>query len=91
VNYISWNKTTLNAEYNHYFDASFVKLREVTLTYQVPRNLLRKTAMQNASVSLVGRNLMLWSNVENIDPDSGVDNLQTPSMRNVGFNINVSF
>lgn len=91
VNYISWNKTTLNAEYDHYFDASFVKLREVTLTYQVPRNLLRKTAMQNASVSLVGRNLMLWSNVENIDPDSGVDNLQTPSMRNVGFNINVSF
>ncbi|MDR7129246.1 TonB-linked SusC/RagA family outer membrane protein [Algoriphagus sp. 4150] len=91
VNYIAWNKTTLNAEYNHYFDASFVKLREVSLTYQLPNSFLKKTSIQNASVSLVGRNLMLWSKVENIDPDSGVDNLQTPSVRNIGFNINLSF
>ncbi|MCH7412079.1 SusC/RagA family TonB-linked outer membrane protein [Belliella sp. R4-6] len=91
VNYIAWNKTTLNAEYTHYFDASFIKLREVSLTYQFPNKFLRRTSLQNASISLVGRNLMLWSNVKNIDPDSGVDNLQTPSVRNVGFNINVSF
>lgn len=91
INYIAWNKTTLNADFTHYFDASFVKLREITFTYQIPRTVLDKTFMQNASISLVGRNLMLWSNVENIDPDSGVDNLQTPSVRNIGFNINVGF
>ncbi|MCH7410328.1 SusC/RagA family TonB-linked outer membrane protein [Belliella sp. DSM 111904] len=91
IDYIAWNKTTLNANYTHYFDASFIKLREVSLTYQVPSMVLNRTFLQSASISLVGRNLLLWSNVENIDPDSGVDNLQTPSVRNVGFNVNVSF
>ncbi|SDZ47840.1 TonB-linked outer membrane protein, SusC/RagA family [Rhodonellum ikkaensis] len=91
VNYIAWNKTTLNAEYTHYFDASFIKLREISLTYQLPNKFLNKISVDAASVSLVGRNLMLWSNVENIDPDSGVDNLQAPSVRNIGFNINVTF
>ncbi len=91
VNYVDWNKTTLNAEYTHYFDASFVKLREISLTYQLPSSFMTKSFLQNASISLVGRNLMLWSNLENVDPDSGVDNLQTPSVRNIGFNLNASF
>ncbi|KEO72698.1 SusC/RagA family TonB-linked outer membrane protein [Anditalea andensis] len=91
VNYIDWNKTTLNAEYTHFFDASFVKLRELSLTYHLQAAFLNRSFLQNASISLVGRNLMLWSNLEDIDPDSGVDNLQTPSVRNIGFNINLSF
>ncbi|MFC3417840.1 SusC/RagA family TonB-linked outer membrane protein [Algoriphagus hitonicola] len=91
INYIAWNKTTLNADLTHYFDASFVKLRELSISYQLPQQLLQRTFLNTANVSLVGRNLMLWSNVENIDPDSGVDNLQTPSVRNIGFNINLGF
>ena len=91
VNYISWNINTSNAFLNHYYDASFVKLREITLTYNFPSALLSGTFLKRASVSFVGRNLFLWSDMPEVDPDAGGDNLQTPSTRNVGFNLNFTF
>jgi len=91
VNYISWNINTSNAYLNHYYDATFIKLREVTLTYNFPQSLMSKTFFNRASVSFVGRNLLLWSDVPEVDPDAGFDNLQTPSTRNLGFNLNFIF
>ncbi|HEY6901995.1 MAG TPA: SusC/RagA family TonB-linked outer membrane protein [Puia sp.] len=71
-------------------DASFVKLREVSLTYTyVPKT---PTAFfKAANVSLVGRNLLLFSHLDGADPDPGVDNLQTPATRTLGLNIDVKF
>ena len=91
VNYISWNINTSNAYLNHYYDATFVKLREVTLTYNFPQSMLSKTFLNRASLSFVGRNLLVWSDMPEVDPDPGSDNLQTPSVRNVGFNVNLIF
>jgi hypothetical protein len=91
VNYISWNINTSNGFLNHYYDQTFVKLREVTLSYNIPKQVLAKTFFTRASVSLVGRNLALWSNMPEVDPDSGSDNLQTPSTRSMGFNLNFAF
>ena len=91
VNYISWNINTSNAFKNHYYDQTFVKLREVTLTYNLPESLLSKTFINRASISFVGRNLALWSKMPEVDPDNGRDDLQTPSTRNVGFNLNFTF
>jgi TonB-linked SusC/RagA family outer membrane protein len=91
VNYISWNVSTSNALLNHYYDQSFVKLREVTLTYNLPNSFLSKTFINKASISFVGRNLALWTKMPEVDPDPGSDNLQTPSTRNIGFNVNFSF
>lgn len=91
VNYISWNVNTSNAYKNHFYSQTFVKLREVTLTYNFPQQLLSKTFISRASLSLVGRNLLLWSSMPEVDPDPGADNLQTPSTRNMGFNLNFSF
>ena len=86
--------TTSNATEtnNNYYSQTFVKLREVTLSYQVPTEWLSKTKVfRGANVSLVGRNLLLFSKLPNVDPDRGLDDLQTPSTRNIGFNINLQF
>ena len=91
VNYISWNVNTSNAFLNHYYDASFVKLREITLTYNFSSALLSKTFLEKASISFVGRNLFLWSDMKEVDPDPGRDNLQTPSTRSIGFNLDFTF
>ena len=91
VNYISWNVNTSNAFLNHYYDASFVKLREITLTYNFSSALLSKTFLEKASISFVGRNLFLWSDMKEVDPDPGSDNLQTPSTRSIGFNLDFTF
>lgn len=73
------------------FDASFIKLRELTLTLDVPKKWISSLSIERASVSFVGRNLWMWSNIKYVDPDAGADNLQTPSSRNIGFNINLIF
>jgi hypothetical protein len=93
VSYINYMINTSNGHnYNyHYYDETFLKLREVTLTYQIPDNLIKKTPLQAASVSLVGRNLLLWSKLPNVDPDTGADNLQTPATRSMGINVDLKF
>jgi len=91
VNYISWNINTSNALYNHYYNQTFMKLREIILTYRVPRTILDKTFFQQATISFVARNIAVFTNVPNVDPDFGRDDLQTPSTRNLGFNVNLSF
>ncbi|MCC9138923.1 SusC/RagA family TonB-linked outer membrane protein [Pontibacter silvestris] len=93
VSYINYMINTSNAHnYNyHYYNETFLKLREVTLTYQVPGQLLEKAPIRAASVSFVGRNLLLWSKLPNVDPDTGADNLQTPATRSMGVNIDLKF
>ncbi len=93
VNYINFMQTTSNYPYRnyHYYKETFIKLREITLTYNFNNDFLERTPFSALNVSLVGRNLWLASRIPNVDPDPGVDNLQAPSTRNIGFNINANF
>lgn len=79
------------------FDASFVKLRELKLGYTLPNSLVSSTPFRNVSISLVGRNLALWTDVPHIDPETvsinggtflpGIEDLSLPSTRSMGFNL----
>ncbi len=77
---------------------TYAKLREVTITYKLPQSVIgNKSFIREASVSLVGRNLIYFFpnkykdlDVDQYTQDSG-SGLQTPTTRNYGFNINLSF
>lgn len=81
------------------FDASFLKLRELKIGYSFSKSMLSNTPLKAASVSLVGRNLFLWSKVPHIDPEVtaydgqfvGVEAMSLPSMRTFGMSLNVNF
>lgn len=76
------------------YDASFLKMRELSLMYNVPSEFLNKLhcGIKNVSLSVIANNLFILTKVPLADPDEGTDaNLQFPSARNVGFNINVKF
>jgi len=75
----------------HYFKRDFIKLRELMLTYKLDNKMLKKSPFTGVSVSLVGRNLWLASKIKDIDPETDDSNLQSPSMRSYGFNINIQF
>lgn len=92
VNYISFMQTTSGAMLNNYFyySGTYVKMRELVFTYNLPVKLIRGV-FNSASVSLIGNNLFILSKLDNVDPDAESDNLQTPSMRSVGLNINLKF
>lgn len=93
VNYNSYMQTTSNnSEKNyHYYKQDFIKLRDIALTYQLKPSVLSRTPFSSLSVSLIGSNLWMASKIKNVDPDSGKDALQTPTMRSIGFNINAKF
>ncbi|MGH8436138.1 MAG: SusC/RagA family TonB-linked outer membrane protein [Pseudomonas sp.] len=52
--------------------AGFVKLREATLSYRVPRSLLGRLNLQDATVYLTGRNLKIWSDFSSGDPEGDI-------------------
>jgi TonB-linked SusC/RagA family outer membrane protein len=79
-------------------DKTFAKLREVTFTYTLPSSLLSRIKfVKKAEASLIGRNLYLFfpEKYKDVDPDQftqrGGSDLQTPSTRRFGFNLNLTF
>src|SRR5690606_11477336 len=76
------------------YDASFIKLREVTLGYSIPPSLLTRTPLRDIKISLVGRNLALWTENPHFDPETlalsggtfqpGIENMSFPSTRSIG-------
>jgi len=83
------------------FDASYIKLRQVTFGYTLPKKLLSNLPIRDLSISLVGRNLaILYSKMPHIDPETAFSSAngtqgqefgQLPSTRSMGFNINFKF
>lgn len=51
-------------------DASWVRLRSASLTYNVPQTWLPKKAIKTASLSATGNNLWLWTKYYGVDPES---------------------
>lgn len=104
------NNTVVSAE-NYYhrlysiaeanvFSASYVKLREVSFTYQLPVSLARKLSLQDISVALTARNLwIIHKDAPNIDPEvaitsgnaQGVEAYSLPTTRQIGLNLTVKF
>jgi len=79
------------------YDASFVKLRELTIGYTIPDKFFGKLPVRGATISFVGRNLFLWDNVPHVDPENmslsggtalpGIEYMAIPSTRSFGFNL----
>ena len=74
------------------YDATFFKIREMSLTYELPKRICAKFHAKGASVSAVGQNVYLWAKqFKYSDPDGGVENFSDPSQRYLGFNLKFNF
>jgi TonB-linked SusC/RagA family outer membrane protein len=81
-------------------DGSFVKLRQVLFSYNIPVNRLGGVKLQGASVSFVARNLLiLYKQTKNFDPEQsftnsssqGFESIGLPRTRSFGLNLSVKF
>lgn len=82
-------------------DASFIKLRELSLSYEIPKRILSRTPIQSTTVSLVGRNLFfLYRESDDYDPEStynstnygsGVESHAMPTTKTIGFSLKMTF
>ncbi|MDD4114990.1 MAG: SusC/RagA family TonB-linked outer membrane protein, partial [Massilibacteroides sp.] len=105
TNAYTWFNSNGTSE-TYVFDGSFLKLREVYLSYTIPHSILNKTKyFKQATVSLIGTNLaLLWvdsSNTLRLDPEVGgvssdsrgvgFEQASTPGSRSIGLKLGLTF
>lgn len=106
-NYFSNGVTGGNAVDEYFMvSRSYVKLREVTLGYSLPAKVLGRSFIKSASVTLVARNLLYWAARKDFDIDqyasgynfstnslggTSATDLQSPTARRYGINLNLTF
>jgi TonB-linked SusC/RagA family outer membrane protein len=83
------------------YDASYVKLREVSISYNFPKKMFENTFVNAATLSLIGSNLWIISkNLPYADPESGLSSGNKsrgysigslPTTRDIGFNLTFKF
>jgi outer membrane receptor protein involved in Fe transport len=82
-------------------DGSFIKLRQVSLGYAIPKTSIASTPFSSITLSLVARNLWtIVKHTDNIDPESnfapginyaGIEGTSVPAVKTYGFNVNFKF
>ncbi len=81
-------------------DGSWVKLREISLGYELPSKLVGRIGLRNVSIGVTGRNLVTWTEVDGFDPESnltgagkgrGLEYFTNPSTRSYLFNVKIGF
>ncbi|MEM7105805.1 MAG: SusC/RagA family TonB-linked outer membrane protein [Bacteroidota bacterium] len=104
----SWYRTGIgggfgdNQAYNFSLvDATFTRLREITLGYTFDSDILReKTKLGSISISATGRNIISWDDVPGIDPEvnqtgvgnaAGLDYFTNPSTKSFLFTLSVTY
>jgi TonB-linked SusC/RagA family outer membrane protein len=93
-----------NHEENNVYDASYLKIRELSLTYRFSPKQLSNTFLRETgglSISLIGRNLHAFTEIPHFDPEQfaiqgqnivgGVEDITYPSARSFGLNLGLDF
>ena len=92
-----------NPESQDLIDASFIKLREASISYTIEKKYFKKVPISAITFGIVGRNLKFWLPAENVfaDPESnsfgqngniqGLEFSQSPTTRSVGFDLKIQF
>ena len=103
-NYFFRGPVGFSADETGIFDATTIRLRELSISYNFPRDLFENTPIGSARISLIGRNL--WFTTPNLPDGAGVDPEASglsaanqnalivnyiPTTRSYGVNLNVTF
>ena len=91
-----WHNT-FYAQEEGIIDASYLKLRDARIGFTLPSSIAQRLGFSEASIAVVGRNLLLWAKQKTLDPETtfdtgnrqGVENGQLPTARSIGFTLSV--
>lgn len=93
-------KASYNISEAYIYSSTFVKMREIKLSYNFTKAFARKLGLEGASITAVGRNLFfIYKDAPNIDPETafntgnaqGLESLALPTTRNFSLNVNLKF
>ncbi len=91
-----WHNT-FYAQEEGIIDASYLKLRDARLSFELPSSWAQHLGFAAATFSIVGHNLALWAKQDIVDPETaqdtsnrqGTENAQLPTPRSIGFTLSV--
>ena len=95
------NKGYIYGEY--LMPKSFLKLRDITLSYSLPKQWVSRISAQSITLSLIGRNFLIWTPKENLFMDPEVSDIgndftsefgevaASPSIRSYGVALRIGF
>jgi TonB-linked SusC/RagA family outer membrane protein len=95
-----WSGVMYNVNEAHVYETSFVRFRELSIGYNLPASLLKNTFLKGVTVSIVGRNLALWTSYPNFDPETsttgavnaqGLEYIALPQSKSFGGKLSVTF
>jgi len=95
-----WNTVLGSLDEAHVHETSFVRFRELSISYTLPSSLLENMFIRSASISLTGRNLGLWTSYPNFDPETsttgavngqGLEYVAFPQIRSFGGGVKLTF
>jgi hypothetical protein len=95
-----WVRYGFGFSENEIEDASWVRLREVALSYNFPRSLISNIGLTDLSIGVVGRNLWLETSYSGIDPETnlqgtnngfGLEYFGMPNTKSYAVNLRIGF
>lgn len=87
------------SENNMEYDINWLRMRDVSLSYNFPRDFMKKLPVKAISLAITARNLFLITNYTGIDPETslsgaansfGRDYFNNPNTRSFGFNLKIT-
>lgn len=85
---LNYNPYVGNIRIQNIFSQTFFKLRDLSLSYTLPQSLSAPLHLKGLTVGFVGQNVLIWTKeFKYSDPDKASDDLNSPSVRYLGFNI----
>ncbi len=81
-------------------DGSYIRIRQVSLSYELPKSLLTKTPFSGLAVTLFANNAKLWTKYDGVDPETslagpanaqGLDYFNNPATKSYGIRLSVGF
>jgi TonB-linked SusC/RagA family outer membrane protein len=90
---IGFYTTAVGSAFSPYIQRSFVRLQDITLSYDLPRAFARRIAMKNARVFLNGKNLLTITDWDGWDPETGtgLDASAYPLMKSYSIGLGIDF
>ena len=95
-----YNDVFGNIEEASIYETSFIKLREIAISYALPDKVIKSLKIQNLSITAYCRNILLWTTLPNFDPEAsqgqgnmqgGMDYMSLPQTTSIGLGLNVTF
>jgi TonB-linked SusC/RagA family outer membrane protein len=95
-----YNDVLASLDESNVYETSFIKFRDISLTFNLPKKVIEPVRLQGLSVSLFARNILLWTTLPNFDPESsqgmgnmqaGMDYMSLPQTSSFGVGLNLTF